>query len=106
MDLIPAEFVKYCKPELLSTIKNILDYMIDNEEFPDMWAEGLRTPVLKSGRHGDRNNYRGIVVLSIFAKRFETVVDNRLCFVINAFGTDDKFNVYLTRPDTASTYSW
>ena len=92
IDLIPAEFVKHCKPELLSTIKDILNYMIDNKEFPDVWAEGLRTPVFKSGRHGDRNNYRGITVLSIFAKIFETAVNNRLCFVNNAFGTDDKFN--------------
>ena len=91
MDLIPAEFVKHCKSELLSTIKDILNYMTDNKDFPDVWAEGLRPPVFTSGRHGDRNNYRGITVLFIFAKLFETAVKNRLSFVNNAFGTDNKF---------------
>ena len=92
MDLIPAEFIKVCKPELVPLIKDELNYMIINRDFPGLWAERLRSPVFKSGLVKDTNNYREITVLSVFAKIFETAVNNRMRFGWAAYNTGDKYN--------------
>ena len=77
-DLLPAEFIKACKAELLPLIIKALNYIINNRDFPDILAEGLRSSVFKTGDINNRNNYRGITVLSVFTKNFETAVNNRL----------------------------
>ena len=69
-DMIPAELIKHCKLELLPLITNLLNYIVDKRDFPDIWAEGLRSPVYKCGTISDTNNYRGITVLSVFTKIF------------------------------------
>ena len=85
MDSIPSEFLKLCKQELVELITTVMNYIIECRSFPDLWAEGLYTPVFKNGRLDDTNNYRGITVLSVFAKIFETAVKNRMVFVSEAF---------------------
>ena len=40
-DLLPAEFIKACKAELLPLITGALNYNINKRDFPDMWAQGL-----------------------------------------------------------------
>ena len=62
------------------------------ETFPDIWAEGLRSPVFKMGEIINRNNYRGITVPSVIATIFETAVNNILNFVATAYDCDDRFN--------------
>ena len=61
-------------------------------DFPEVWAEGLRSPIYKSGAINDRNNYTGITVLSMFTKIFETAVNKRISFMNDAFKTTDIFN--------------
>ena len=93
LDSIPSEFIKFCKHELVDIITLILNYVIEYREFPDRWAEGLRTPVFKNGRVDDTDNYRGITtVLSVFAKIFETAVNNRIVYASEAFREDDETN--------------
>ena len=48
LDRIPAEFLKYCKDVLLDDIQYLFNYIIDNQNFPETWAEGLRNPVYKT----------------------------------------------------------
>ena len=91
-DLIPAELIKNCKLELLPVLTSLLNYIIDMRDFPEVWAEGLRSPIYKTGAINDRNNYRGITVLSVFTKIFETAVNNRISFINDAFKTTDIFN--------------
>ena len=67
-DLIPAKLIKNCKLELLPVLTSLLNYIIDMRDFPEAWVEGLRSPIYKSGAINDRNNYRGITVLSVFTK--------------------------------------
>ena len=92
LDCIPSEFIKFCKHELVDIITLILNYVIKYREFPDRWEEGLRTPVFKNGRVDDTDNYRGITVLSVFAKIFETAVNNRIAYASEAFREDDETN--------------
>lgn len=92
LDSIPSEFIKLCKHELVDIITVVLNYIIECRDFPDLWAEGLRTPIFKNGRVENTDNYRGITVLSVFAKIFETAVNNRIVFAREAFKEDDEFN--------------
>ena len=72
LDHIPAEFVKICKDDLAEIITCALIYIIEKRDFPEVWALGQLTPVFKNGCHKNPNNYRGITILPIFAKIFET----------------------------------
>ena len=92
MDSIPSEFIKLCKHELVDIITLVLNYVVECREFPDHWAEALRTPVFKNGRVDDSDNYRGITVLFVFAKIFETAVNNRIVFASEAFREDGESN--------------
>ena len=93
-DTIPAELIKQCKQELPPLITNLLKYIIDKWDFPEIWAKGLRSPVsvYKCGTIGDTNNDRGITVLSVFTKTFETAVNYRMNFINDAFKTADLLN--------------
>ena len=68
------------------------NYILELQDFPESWAEGLRSALYKSGQRQCTGNYRGITVLSIFAKIFEMCVHNRLTFVNEAFGKIDESN--------------
>ena len=62
------------------------------KHFPENWTEGLRSPIFKSGSRSNCDNYRGITVLPVFEKVFESVILNRLQFVSDAFMKEDRFN--------------
>ena len=49
-DNIPAEFIKYCKEILLQDLTIIYNYIIESRDFPDIWAEGLRSVIFKAGQ--------------------------------------------------------
>ena len=91
-DQIPAEFIKHCKDTVCDDICTLFNYMIEEREFPDMWAEGVRSAVYKAGERMEPSNYRGITVLPVFAEIFDIAVHDRLMFVINAFGLLDETN--------------
>ena len=69
-DVFFAEFVKGCSEDLADVITLAFNYMIEQREFPGPWALGQRTPVFKNGCKSNADNYRGITILSIFAKIF------------------------------------
>ena len=91
-DIIPAEFVKHLKTFFAKDLTLIFNYMVENKEFPDDWAEGIRNPIFKSGSKNKCSNYRGITILPVFGKIFETVVLSRLEFVNEAFQKHDRHN--------------
>ena len=66
--------------------------MIEQEEFPDSWAEGVSSSIHKSGPLLDPKNHRGITVLPIFEKVFEIIVQRRLEFINDAFLRKDCYN--------------
>ena len=91
-DNIPAEFIKYCKEILLEDLTTIFNNIIESRDFPDIWAEGLRSVIFKAGQRNIVKNYRGMTVLSIFAKLFEILVHSRMTFLNEAFCKVDEFN--------------
>lgn len=66
--------------------------MIESRDFPEVWAEGLRSAIYKAGSRNVVGNYRGITILTIFGKIFEILVHNRMSFVNEAFLKIDQFN--------------
>ena len=70
----------------------VFNYIIEKREFPDSWAEGLKSAIFKSGLRNNPSNYRGITVLGIFAKIFEKLVSNRFEFANEAFNKLDSKN--------------
>ena len=92
IDMVPAEFLKTNKTHISNDLCVLLNYIIELEEFPDAWAEGVRSSIHKSGKVADPMNYRGITVLPIFEKIFEIIVQNRLQFVNECFGRTDRYN--------------
>ena len=68
------------------------NYIIEKRDFPDLWSEGIRSAVFKSGPRNIVENYRGITILPILEKVFEAAVYKRLSFVNEAFNKIDPFN--------------
>ena len=46
--------------------------------YPESWCKGLIVPIHKRGDRNDPNNYRGIMLISVFAKLFSLILRNRL----------------------------
>ena len=102
IDLLPAEFIKGCKAKPLPLVTDVLYYIINNGDFPDIWPEGLRSPVFKTGEITNKNDYQGITVLSVFTKIFEIAVNNRLNFIATAYDCGDRFNGGFTKGSMTS----
>ena len=92
IDGIPAEFIKSCDDEILKDLCILFNYSIDSREFPNIWTEGVHNSVFKAGNKQDPNNYRGITVLPVFEKIFETAVQKRIECVNEIFCRNDKYN--------------
>ena len=77
-DGVIAEFLKSCKDIFTEDLTVFFNYIMEKRKFPDAWADGLRSPIFKSGSRWKCDNYRGVTVLSVFEKVFEIAVLNRL----------------------------
>ena len=51
------------------------DILVD---FPSYWTRCIIVPIHKKGNTSDPNNYRGISLVSCFAKLFNTILNKRL----------------------------
>ena len=71
---------------------DVFNHIIEKRELPDVWTEGIRSAVHKSGTEKLVANYRGIKLLSIMNKVFEISVHRRLSFLNEAFDKYDKSN--------------
>ena len=69
-----------------------MNYIIEKRDFPQCWAEGIRSAIYKSGKADLPENYRGITILPIIEKVFEIAVYKRLNFVNEAFCKVDEHN--------------
>ena len=92
IDGIASEFLKLCKGTLVPYITEVLNYIIEFREFPDVWSCGIKSAIFKSGSRNQVDNYRGITILPIMEKIFEIAGYKRLYFVNEAFDDVDKFN--------------
>ena len=88
-DCIPSEFFKQCKNQIAGDLVLLFNYFVEYKEFPDIWCEGVKSALFKSGDFHDLNNYRGITILPVIENIFEMAFYRRMMFVNEAFNKID-----------------
>jgi hypothetical protein len=88
LDGLPAEVMINTKDILLPHLTYIYNYVLDNGISPDQWAGGLRVAIPKD----NGTDIRPITITPVLGKIVETILDNRMIFIEEAFATGDVFN--------------
>ena len=63
---------------LIDALELLFNYILDTGDFPSYWTRCIIVPIHKKGNTSDPNNYRGISLVSCFAKLFNTILNKRL----------------------------
>lgn len=88
-DDICTKIVKACANLIAPPLAHIINQTLVNGIFPEALKISLIKPVYKKGDKHDKNNYRPISLIPIFAKNFEKVIYERLLEYILV----EKFNI-------------
>ena len=78
IDNILNEYFVSAANVLLNPLELLFNMILDSGNFPNDWSTGIIVPIHKKGDINDPNNYRGITLVSCFAKLFTSVLNNRL----------------------------
>ena len=78
IDLIPAEFYKYCDGILNKPLLFLFNSVMNAGEYPFSWCEGVVNPIYKQNSRLDTENYRKITITCALGKLFEIILNNRL----------------------------
>ncbi len=70
--------IKHTSSKLQLAILKLFNVILCVGYFPDIWNQGLITPIFKNGDKFDPNNYRGICVSSNLGKLFRSIINARL----------------------------
>ena len=63
---------------LLEPLEVLFNKVFESGKFPSDWSTGVIIPIHKKGDANDPNNYRGITLVSCFAKLYTAILNNRL----------------------------
>jgi hypothetical protein len=92
-DGIPTYVLK-CFMQSSNVLLDVFNYVLDAEDYPTRWIEGMITPILKPGKPpSETSSYRKVTVLPNVGTLFETVLENRLEEVESTAGTSDPLNI-------------
>jgi hypothetical protein len=83
-DGIPPSFVKRCADALKTPLLHIFNLSLSSGIFPSKWKNSFLIPIFKAGKRTDIGNYRGVAILSCFAKLFEVLVYSHLFFAVKS----------------------
>jgi hypothetical protein len=75
--LLNEYFIEACDI-LAGHITVIFNFILNTGNFPIAWTKGIIVPLHKKGDKSDIKNYRGITLLSNFAKLFTCVLNQRI----------------------------
>lgn len=87
IDLLPIEFIKETIHVIKYDLQLLYNYILKSEIYPDSWCHGLRIAIPKGA-----NDIRPITIEPIFAKIFETILDNRISFANESLNLNDRYN--------------
>ena len=59
-------------------LAKIYNRILESGVYQESWCKGLIVPIHKRGDRNDPNNYRGIMLIGVFAKIFSLVLRNHL----------------------------
>ena len=65
-------------PVISQSLGILFNFILDTGQFSPSWSTGMTKPLYKKGNPEDTNNYRGITLVSCFAKLFTVVLNERL----------------------------
>lgn len=91
LDGIPARMLKDAANIIAKPLAYIINLTISTGEIPMEWKEAKVTPVFKSGKRSEENNYRPISVLPLISKIMERSIQVQLV-------------AFLTENNVLSTY--
>lgn len=77
-DGIPPLFLKNCSSSLAAPLTSIFQISFSGGVFPALWKHSWLVPIFKSGSKKDIENYRGISLLPIVSKVFESIITDEL----------------------------
>ena len=77
-DRIRNEMIKASLETLMPLYIKLFNHILKSGKMPDVWCQGLITPIYKSGDKNDPTNYRGICVSSCLEKLFGSILNQRL----------------------------
>ena len=77
-DGILGDFFIDAKDVMVPYLVIIYNKIYESGVYPESWCKGLIVPIHKRGDRNDPNNYRGIMLISVFAKLFSLILRNRL----------------------------
>ena len=77
-DRILSEMIKCSKTYILPYLVKLFNAIYDEAVFPKLWEESVIVPIYKKGDCNDPDNYRGVSLISTFAKVFLHVLGTRL----------------------------
>ena len=78
LDKIRNEMIKASLESLMPVYIKLFNLILQSGKMPDIWCQGLITPIYKSGDKSDPTNYRGICVSSCLGKLFSSILNQRL----------------------------
>ena len=77
-DGILGDFFIDAKDFMVPYLVIIYNKIYESGVYPESWCKGLIVPIHKRGDRNDTNNYRGTMLISVFAKLFSLILRNRL----------------------------
>ena len=77
-DGLLSDFFIDAKHFIVPYLMNTYNEIFNSGIYPESWSKGLIVPIHKKGEISDPNNYRGITLISTFAKIFSLILRNRL----------------------------
>ena len=85
-DRIPGEAIQSSPTKVLNLILKLMNKIKDHTCYPENWAIGITTLLLKEGDDEDPNNYRAITIVNALAKILAIMINERL----QAYLTENK----------------
>lgn len=70
--------LKHSKSEQQTAMLKLFNLILHSGNFPDIWSQGLITPIHMSGNKLDPNHFRGICVSSVLGKFVCSIINNRI----------------------------
>ena len=78
LDLISNEMLRYSQHAMMPVMLLTFNSILMSKCYPKSWCSGYIIPIFKNGNFMLPENYRGITIMSCFAKLFNTVINNRI----------------------------
>ena len=72
------KIVKKGSKNVVRLIWKLIENCFNNEITPNQWITGIQHPLYKSGEKRDPLNYRGIMLLNVTSKLYESILEKRL----------------------------